>query len=217
MAHPPAFTRILLVRHGGTTATADDRFAGSSDVPLSADGARQCELLGERLKSVRIAAAYCSHMRRAIDSAAIIATPQGVAPVALAALREIDHGHWEGVPHREVETRFADEYRAWSADPLNTVIPGGENGSAVLARAAPALDRIVRDHAGQTVLVVSHKATNRLLLAHWLGFDPARYRDRLAQDLACLNIVRFRDGGGEAFGGPQVLLINDTSHYASVK
>jgi probable phosphoglycerate mutase len=95
-------------------------------------------------------------------------------------------------------------------DPLNTVIPGGESGKMVLDRALPAIGRIVAKHAGQTVLVVSHKATNRLLLAAWLGFDPRRYRDRLAQDLACLNIIHFKDVG------PQIVLVNDTSHYSLV-
>jgi probable phosphoglycerate mutase len=205
-------TRILLVRHGATTSTADDRFAGSSDVELSPDGVMQLTKLSLRLAAVRIDAAYCSHMHRAIASATIIAKPHGITSTPWRDLREIDHGHWEGVPHKEVEQKFADEYAAWSADPVNTRIPGGESGRDVLVRAKAAMERIVRDHAGQTVLVVSHKATNRLLLADWLEFDPRRYRDRLAQDLACLNIVVFR---GEA--GPQVQLVNDTSHYAAIK
>ena len=213
MADPP--TRILLVRHGATTSTADDRFAGSSDVELSADGVAQVTKLAQRLASVGIHAAYSSHMRRAVDSAAIIGRPHGITPVALRELREIDHGHWEGVPHKEVVTKFKDEYPAWSADPFNTVIPGGESGRAVLERARPAIDRIVRDHPGKTVLIVSHKATNRLLLADWLGFDPRRYRDRLAQDLACLSIVLFR-GDREGGAGPQVQLMNDISHYAAI-
>ena len=155
-------------------------------------------------------------MRRAVDSATIIMRPHGVEPMPMRDLREIDHGHWEGVPHKEVETRFAAEYAAFSADPFNTVIPGGESGRAVLERARPAMSRIVAEHTGQTVLVVSHKATNRLLLAEWLGFDPRRYRDRLAQDLACLNVILFR-GQAAAGPGPQVQLMNDTCHYSQIK
>ena len=200
------------MRHGATTSTADDRFAGSSDVELSPDGIAMLNKLSRRLAGVRIDAAYCSQMHRAIASATIIAKPHGITPVARKDLREIDHGHWEGVPHKEVEQEYAAEYAAWSADPLNTTIPGGESGRDVLNRARAAMDEIVAKHAGQTVLVVSHKATNRLLLADWLGFDPRRYRDRLAQDLACLNIILFR-GAAE----PQVQLLNDTSHYAAVK
>ena len=211
MANDPV-TRILLVRHGGTTATADDRFAGSSDVLLSEFGIEQAKRLGERLRSVAIAAAYCSDMKRAIDTATYIAKPHaGLTPVMRPELREIDHGHWEGVPHQVVETKFAAEYAAWSADPLNFTIPGGESGQSVLDRASRAIDRIVSENVGKTVLVVSHKATIRLLLAKWLGFDPRRYRDRLAQDTCGLNIVLFRQPQG-----PQVALMNDTSHYQAV-
>jgi probable phosphoglycerate mutase len=206
--------RVFLVRHGATTSTADDRFAGSSDVELSADGISQVTRLSQRLAKARIDAAYCSHLRRAVDTATIVAKPHAITPTAWREIREIDHGHWEGVPHTEVEQMFAAEYAAWSADPLNTTIPGGESGRDVLERARAAMQRIIAAHAGQTVLVVSHKATNRLLLADWLGFDPRRYRDRLAQDLACLNVVLFR--GGTARGGPQVQLVNDTSHYAAI-
>jgi probable phosphoglycerate mutase len=203
-------TRILLARHGATTSTADDRFAGSSDVELSPQGIQQVTRLSDAMRPVPIDAAYCSNMKRAIDSASIIAHPHGIEPVVDRNLREIDHGHWEGVPHKEVEQRFAAEYRAWSADPLDTVIPGGESGRMVLTRALAAVGRIVAKHAGQSVLVVSHKATNRLLLAAWLGFDARRYRDRLAQDLACLNIIHFREPG------PRIVLVNDTSHYSVV-
>jgi len=203
-------TRILLARHGATTSTADDRFAGSSDVELSPRGVEQIKRLAEPLKSVPMDAAYRSSMKRAIDSAQIIAHPHGIVPTIDRDLREIDHGHWEGVPHKEVEQKFADEYRAFSADPLSTIIPGGESGRMVLDRALRAMQRILTKHAGQSVLVVSHKATNRLLLAAWLGFDPRRYRDRLGQDLACLNIIQFRKAG------PQIVLVNDTSHYSLI-
>jgi probable phosphoglycerate mutase len=212
MDHP---TRILLVRHGGTTATADDRFAGSSDVLLSESGIEQARRLGERLKDVRIDAAYCSNLTRAIDtSAQITRLHPGLSATVAPALREIDHGHWEGMRHKEVERRFANEYAAWTFDPLDYCIPGGESGRSVLKRASSEVQRIISAHPGQTVLIVSHKATNRLLLAHWLGFDPRTYRQRLAQDTCCLNIILF---GAVGDGGAFVVLVNDTSHYQQVQ
>jgi probable phosphoglycerate mutase len=198
-------TRILLVRHGATTSSADERFAGSSDVELSAEGAAQVRALGERLRGVRIDAAYCSTMHRAIATCQAVAGPHGLTPIRLAALREIDHGHWEGLPHKQVESRFAAEYAAWSADPLNTIIPGGESGASVLKRALEAIGQIVREHDGQSVLIVSHKATNRLLISQLMGMDPRRYRDRLAQDLACLNILDFRSPEDA-----QLVVLNET-------
>jgi len=207
-------TRILLVRHGATTLSAEDRFAGSMDVELSDEGRAQAAALAKRLASTSIIAAYCSGMKRAIATANIVGQPHGLAPVGLDALREIDHGHWEGRVHKEVERDYALEYKLWDADPLLVAPPGGETGLGVLARALPALRQIVMDHwfpAGQTVLIASHKATNRLLLSALLGIDPRFYRERLNQGLTCLNVIDFKSPD---FG--QVVVMNDTSHLSPV-
>ncbi|MFZ1219005.1 MAG: histidine phosphatase family protein, partial [Chthoniobacterales bacterium] len=87
---------------------------------------------------------------------------------------------------------------------------GGESGLAVTARALPVLMDIVRGHQASNVLVVSHKATIRLLLSSLLGFDPRRYRDNLDQNPAALNIVDFKDAVSA-----RLTLFNDTSHYAA--
>jgi probable phosphoglycerate mutase len=207
---PP--TRLLLARHGGTTSSDAGLFAGSSDVELSDLGRAQAARLAQRLAGEPIDAAYCSDMRRTIATAAAVCAPHDLTPVADAAFRELDHGHWEGLRHDDVERRFADEYRRWSDDPFTYAPPGGQAGVAVLARALPALTALVASHSGRTVLVVSHTATNRLLVCALLGIDPRRYRDRLAQDLACLNELEFR--------GPtnaRLLRLNDTSHLAGLR
>jgi probable phosphoglycerate mutase len=124
-------------------------------------------------------------------------------------LREISHGHWEKLTRAEVEEQFPDEAAAWEEDPFTYAPPQGESGLEVTARALPALLDIVRSHPGKTVLVVSHKATIRLLLSSLLGFDPRRYRDNLDQSPAALNIVDFKDPVRA-----RLTLFNDTSHYA---
>lgn len=202
-------TRIFLIRHGATTSTRDDRFAGSSDVELSEDGKLQIASLGKRLASQRLDAVYCSDMKRAIDTANAIAMPQNLSPFPNRDLREIDHGSWEGRIHKEVEQTDAAVYKDWSADPLTFAPPGGETGLQVLERALPALRQLVVKHAGQSIAVVSHKATNRLLIAYLLGMDVRRYRERLAQDLACMNILEF-SSPTEA----KLVLLNDISHYS---
>jgi probable phosphoglycerate mutase len=201
-----AATRMLLVRHGATTSSAENRYAGATDVELSAEGVEQVRRLARRLAKERIAAAYCSPLKRANASATALAAAHGLDPIVDPALREIDHGPWEGLTAAEIEQRYPDDYAAWSRDPFDTVI-GRDSGRAVLERALPAIERIVREHAGQTVLVVSHKATIRLVIAKLMGMDPRRYRDRLTQDLACLNILEFR-----APDSAKLLLFNDTSH-----
>jgi broad specificity phosphatase PhoE len=78
----------------------------------------------------------------------------------------------------------------------------------VLARALPVIREIVVSHRGAHVLVVSHKATLRLVLSSLLGFDGRGYRDRLDQSPACLNVVDFKDPVRA-----RLMLFNDVSHY----
>jgi broad specificity phosphatase PhoE len=201
-------TRVFLVRHGATPLTADDRFAGSTDVPLGPEGQIQIERLANRLAAAPLTAVYSSPLRRTFATAEVVARPHGVTPVLVDGLREIDHGHWEGLRRADVQQTYPVEYAAWERDPVNVAPEGGETGLQVLARALPVMHDIVRRHAGESVLVVSHKATNRLLIAHLLGFDLRSYRDRIEQLPGCLNLLDFKSPT-EA----RLVLLNDVSHY----
>ena len=201
-------TRLFLVRHGATVLSAEDRFAGATDVELSDAGRRQAAALATRLEAEPIAAVYASPMRRTVETASIVAAPHRAEPVTLAGLREIDHGHWEGLNRAEVEARFPAEYARWEADPFTFAPAGGEAGIHVLARALPVIRELVERHGDATVLVISHKATIRLLLSSLLGFDARGYRDRLDQHPCCLNILDFRDTVRA-----RLMLFNDVSHY----
>lgn len=204
-------TRIYLVRHGATELTAEDRFAGSTEVPLSEEGRAQVEALARRLCCDRLDAVYASPMSRTLETAQIIASRHGLEPQPEASLREIDYGHWEGLSRDEVESEHANEYDAWQEDPLTIAPQGGESGIQVLARALPLLRRIVQDHRRRSVLVVSHKGTNRLLISSLLGFDARGYRDHLDQSPAALNILEFTTDVRA-----RLKLFNDSSHYEDV-
>jgi probable phosphoglycerate mutase len=201
-------TRLLLVRHGATQLTAEDRFSGSVGVDLSDEGRAQVARLGERLAGEPIAAIYASPLSRTVETASILARPHRLPLQHRDGLREISHGRWEGLTRREVEERFGDEYAAWETDPFTFAPRDGESGLAVLARALPVIREIVVQHPGQQVLVVSHKATLRLILSSLLGFDARGYRDRLDQSPACLNVVDFKDPARA-----RLMLFNDVSHY----
>jgi broad specificity phosphatase PhoE len=201
-------TRVFMVRHGATVLTAEDRFAGATDVELSEEGREQTRRLGERLAREKIAAVYASPLSRTIETAQILAKPHKLKVETRDGLREISHGRWEQLTRREVEERFPEEAAEWEKDPYTFAPLGGESGLAVTARALPVLIQLVREHPGENILVVSHKATIRLLLSSLLGFDPRRYRDNLDQKPAALNIVDFRDPARS-----RLTLFNDTSHY----
>jgi len=201
-------TRVHLVRHG-TTILAEDRFAGQTDVPLSDVGRAQARALGRRLAAEPIDAFYASPLSRALETARLIAQPHGQDVVARAELREISHGHWEEKTRREVESLYPAEYARWESDPFSFAPEGGETGLAATARALPALLEIVASHPDGNVLVVSHKATIRLLVCALLGVDARGYRDQLDCRPACLNVLDF--------GRPsraRLMLFNDTSHEA---
>jgi probable phosphoglycerate mutase len=202
-------TRLYLVRHGATQLTAEDRFSGAIGVDLSDEGRAQAAHLAERLADAKIAAVFCSPLSRTLETAQILAKPHHLIPILRDGLREISHGHWEGMIRKDVEEQFAEEYAAWDADPFTFAPEGGESGISVLARALPVIREMVVKYAGENVLVVSHKATLRLILSSLLGFDARGYRDRLDQAPACLNILDFKDPVRA-----RLMLFNDVSHYA---
>lgn len=201
-------TRMFLVRHGATELSKEDRFAGEVNVQLSESGRTQVRSLAKRLAGEKLSAIYASPLDRTMETARILAEPHGLPVLPRPGLREISHGHWEGKARAEVASAFPQEYARWESDPYSFAPKDGETGLAVTARALPAVLEMVAAHPLGNVLVVSHKATIRLLLSSVLGFDPRTYRDRLDQNPACLNILDF--------SGPtraRLTLFNDVSHY----
>ena len=203
-------TRIFMVRHGATKLSAEDRFAGAVDVELSDEGKFQAARLAERLVDDSIVAVYCSPMTRTVQTATILASLQNHPLIQRDGLREIHHGHWEGMRRADVESQYPDEYAAWEEDPFTFAPQGGEAGVNVISRALPIIREIVLEHRGENVLVVSHKATLRLVISSLLGFDARGYRDRLDQSPACLNVLDFKDAVRV-----RLMLFNDVSHYAN--
>ncbi|MGI8820180.1 MAG: histidine phosphatase family protein [Chthoniobacterales bacterium] len=204
-------TRVLMVRHGATVLSAEDRFAGATDVELSEGGREQARLLAARLGAEPIAAVYASPLGRTVETATILAQPHKIEVQTRDGLREISHGHWEQKTRGEVEAQFPEETADWEKDPYAFAPADGESGLAVTARALPVLLELVRMNPGAEILVVSHKATIRLLLSSLLGFDPRRYRDNLDLDPASLSIVDFKDPARA-----RLTLFNDTSHYIAI-
>ena len=204
-------TRVLLVRHGDTQASKDGRFTGATDISLSKEGRIHGSELAVRLARYPLDAIYASSMQRACETAGFTARVHGMEVTPVPELREMNHGVWDGKNREEILQQYGqaqiDEY---DRDPYHFRPENGESGEDVLKRAAPALSQLVKKHEGQTILVVAHKTTNRLLICKFLGLDPQQYRDKLAQRPACLNVLLFPNEN-EA----QLLLLNDIGHYAT--
>jgi len=199
---------FYLVRHGETEWNAGNRLCGRSDVPLSDAGRRQAARLAQRLKPLPLEAMYSSPLKRALQTASIIAESIGLEPIVNPSLIELDYGSWEGKTYAEVRAKEFETYRAWDADPGKLAPPGGESGEQALKRAAPFLDLLTSRHPQGNVVVVGHRTVWRLIVCHILGLAPSEYRRRLVMDNACMNIIQWWEQGW------RLVLLNDTSHLA---
>src|SRR5690349_8892340 len=149
-------TTTILLRHGDTRLSPEHRFSGLRDLPLSAVGTRQAKAAAGRLATgAPIDAVVSSPLRRAVATAAIAAGELGLAAVIDDDLRETDFGDWEGFTLAEIQQRWPTAAAAWRRDPERAP-PGGESFADTAHRVDRACDRLLRDHGGQTVLVVSH-------------------------------------------------------------
>jgi probable phosphoglycerate mutase len=193
---------LYLCRHGQTEYSRENRFCGSLDPPLSDVGARMAEAFGKAMASKKLDAVYCSPSVRARQTAA----PLGITPILDEGLREISYGEWEGLRHEDAEERWPEVYRYWAADTASRSTPGGETAFAVAARAAPVIERIKREQATGRVLIVSHKATIRILICALLGMDVRLFRDRIAQPVVGLSRFELKKSGW------LLTLLGDVSH-----
>jgi len=203
-----ALTRLLLIRHGETEGAAASRFYGRSDVPLSSPGERQMEALGRKLVDRPLAAVYASDLRRSIRSAEILGRSHSLEPTVEPAFREIDMGRWEGLTWDEIHARDPKYAAHWLDGPGATPFPDGESLADFRARVIPALERILGAHREQTIALVGHGGTNRLILCEAIGAPSARFF-AIAQDFSALNILDWYAGGSV------LLMMNDTCHVGA--
>ncbi len=198
---------LWLVRHGQTEFSRENRFCGSIDPPLSDVGQRMADSLGASHGEAKWDAIYCSPSQRARQTVAPLAKRAKLEPALDDGLREISYGEWEGLKHEDVKSRFPDVYAYWSQDTASRATPGGETAFMVAARAAPVLERIRREHATGKVLVVSHKATLRILVCALLGMDVRLFRERIAQPVCALSRFEVKPAGTA-----MLTMLGDVSH-----
>jgi probable phosphoglycerate mutase len=197
---------MVLLRHGDTRLSPEHRFSGLSDVPLSTDGTRQAKAAACRLATgTPIDAVVSSPLQRAVATAAIAARELDLTTAVDDDLRETDFGEWDGFTLEEIEQRWPEAVEVWRSDPEQAP-PGGESFAATAHRVNQACDRLLRDHGGKTVLVVSHITPIKILLCRALGV-PLDTLYRLYLGSACISEIQWHGCGFAA-----VHRVNDTSH-----
>jgi alpha-ribazole phosphatase len=197
---------LLLVRHGQTDFSLANRFCGSIDPPLNATGLSMADAIGARYGVAGLAAIYASPKLRTRQTAAPTAAAAGLEVQLDEGLREIAYGEWEGRPEKEVEQSEPERFHAWAEHPGRISPPGGETAVEIAARALPAIERIRAAHSDGKVLVVSHKATIRVLVCALIGIDVDLFRARVAQPVGAVSAISFKKSG------PLLERLGDTSH-----
>ncbi len=186
---------LHLIRHGDTEASADGIFCGDLDLPLTGSGLQQAEELADVTTKLALSALYVSPRLRARQTAEPTARVTRLGMQIEDGLREIAYGTWEGRKESEIKAREPEAYATWISEPAIHSPPGGESGYAIAARALPVIERIRAKNPSGNVLIVSHKATIRVVVCALLGLHVGRFRDRIACPTASLTSFEFGDRG----------------------
>jgi alpha-ribazole phosphatase len=202
---------LHLVRHGDTDASGDGVFCGDLDPPLTPSGIVQAERVAELAVRLRPEALYVSPKLRARLTAEPTARATKLTPTLEEGLREIGYGSWEGRKESEIKKSEPDAYAAWVRDPALHAPPnGGESAFTIAARALAVVDRIQARHPSGTVLIVSHKATIRVVSCGLLGLHVGRFRDKVACPNASLTTFEFGERGS------MLTRVGDTAHLTGL-
>jgi probable phosphoglycerate mutase len=185
-------TETVLLRHGQTALSIDGRFSGlGTDPVLTDEGRAQARRAAERLAGQPFDAVITSPLRRAAETARIVAGGRDV--VTVDGLRETDFGAFEGLTFREASAQWPDELKAWMADPA-VAPPGGESFETTDQRVAAALSDLLEEYRGQRLLVVSHVTPIKLLIRRALE-APMSSLYRLHLELASVSTIDWYPDG----------------------
>ncbi len=199
---------LYLIRHGETPYSQTGGYCGSLDPDLTPEGALMAQEIAKAYKTTKWEAAYVSPMRRTIQPAKPLCDAVGIDMELRDGLKEIAYGEWEGKSNEEVKENYHDVYIRWMTEPAWNAPPGGETSLEISSRSSKVIAEITSKHKSGNVLIVSHKATIRIMLCEFLGIDLGRYRDRISALAGSVSVVHF----GEY--GPRLDLLNDRSYMS---
>lgn len=197
---------ILLVRHGQTEWNRIERFRGRIDLELNSTGLVQAQKTAAKINQFwKPDAVYSSPLKRAFQTASIIAEATQNQVQTSQELIDIDYGEWHGLSPEEVRLRWHEQLDTWYQHPDQAIIPGGENLKQVQTRAMDFIHSVLTTESNLTLLLVSHTVVNRLILLGTLGLGIDHFW-RLRQEPCAINIIEVNDSQFTLVG------MNDTCH-----
>ena len=179
---------LYMIRHGQTAASRENRFSGSSDPPLTDVGLAMAAAFAQAYASIKWEAIYTSPMLRTRQTADAVCRQAGIQATVEDGLKEIDYGEWEGLQQADVKARSPEAFTHWADDVASRGTPGGETAFQVAARSMRVVEEIRSRHPQGNVLIVSHKATLRIITCALLGLDVRLFRERIAQPVGAVSL-----------------------------
>jgi broad specificity phosphatase PhoE len=201
--------KLILARHGETVWNVEKIYRGRTAVDLDEMGIKQAELLGRYLSNWELEAIYCSPLKRALDTANIIARYQKVGVHVAEGLIDFDYGAWQSLPEQEAKRLYPTLHNEWHNSPHKVRMPGGESLQDVRRRAIEVVNYVLSKYQG-SVLLVSHRVVNKVLICSLLGLDNSHFWN-IKQDVGGITIFDYADG--------HFVLTrhNDTSHLKELQ
>ena len=184
--------KIIIVRHGQTAWNVDEVFRGRIDVELNETGIKQAELLAKYLSRFEIEVVYSSPLIRAQKTAEMIATPHQLAVKIAPGLVDLDYGEWQGLLHRDVKRKYKELYEKWLNSPQAVTMPSGESLSDVRKRVIGVIGNVLAKYQG-TIVMVSHRAVNKVLICALLGLDNTHFWN-IRQDTCGITTFTYENG-----------------------
>ena len=200
---------IYFLRHGQTALSREDSFCGSGlDPELTPEGLEMAQAFSAAYLKNSWQAIYSSSLRRGITTAQPLCDALAMEMQVRPGLNEIGYGKWEGLTKEEVTKHHHDDYVSWLADPAWYAPTGGELAVVIAQRGLQVVEEIRQWFSDGNVLVVSHKATIRIILCSLLGIEVGRFRYRLGCPVGSVSIVEFTPQG------PLLQTLADRSHLS---
>ena len=188
--------KLHLLRHGQTPFSRDNAFCGAGlDPELTPEGLAMAKAFAGAYRSTQWNAVYASPLRRTVATAQPLCDAIGAKMELRDDLKEIHYGQWEGKSVETVNHDYHDDYIRWSADPAWNAPTKGEPAVAIARRALLVIEEIKQRFSAGNILIVSHKATIRIILCSLLGIDVGRFRYRMACPVGSVSVVEFTSEG----------------------
>ena len=184
-------TEIILVRHGETEWNVAEIFRGRTDIDLNETGIRQAGLLAEYLSNVKMDAIYSSPLKRALKTAEIIAGYHKLDVDIASGLIDFNYGKWQGLSHQEVKGKYKELYAEWINHPDQVKMPAGESLDDVRKRTNDVVAGVIASYEG-TVVLVSHRVVNKVLICALLGLDNSHFWN-IRQDTCGITIFTYEN------------------------